>query len=145
MNPLILAPILEIGKQIIDRAWPDKTKQSAERAAAELELRKLALDAESRITNALAKSDENQTEVNKIEAASADPFVSRWRPSVGWVCSFAFAVQFVVIPLGTWIAALAGNPIDPPMLDGEQLTTILLGMLGLGAYRSFEKVKGVTR
>jgi hypothetical protein len=144
MNPLLIGPLLELGKGLIDRMLPDKTAQARERADAERALRQLALEAEGRIAEALGKSDANQTEVNKIEAASASIFKGGWRPFIGWVCGFALAYQFIARPLLGWATLLiASGGIVPPPLDMSDLLSILAGMLGLGYLRTSEKKSGV--
>lgn len=144
MNPALLGPLLELGKGLIDRVFPDKSAQAKERADAERELRQLAIEAEAKISEALAHSDDNQTEVNKIEAASDSLFKSGWRPFVGWVCGFALAYQFIARPLLSWVSlwVAAGAPTPPP-LDMGDLLSILCGMLGLGYLRTTEKKHGV--
>ncbi|WP_049974161.1 3TM-type holin [Azospirillum sp. B4] len=86
-----------------------------------------------------------QLDVNKAEASSASVFVAGWRPFIGWVCGAALASQYIVMPLVVWLAGLilGHAPPAPPKLGDDQLTTILLGMLGLGGLRTLEKVKGV--
>jgi hypothetical protein len=79
-----------------------------------------------------------QVEVNKVEAAHKSLFVSGWRPAVGWSCCFALVYSTILAPiLGIWFTV--------PPVDSSLLTTVLMGMLGLGAMRSAEKVKGVQR
>lgn len=84
-----------------------------------------------------------QIEVNKAEASNPNLFVSGWRPYIGWVCGMACATQFVIAPLATWIAALFGKIVVFPSLDMGTLMTLLLGMLGLGGMRTYEKVNGI--
>ena len=86
-----------------------------------------------------------QIELNKEEAKNTILFVSGWRPSVGWICSFALGYHFILEPLISYILAIAGYDINPPSFDFSQLSTILMGMLGLGSLRSYEKFKGVDR
>jgi len=84
---------------------------------------------------------ELQTKINEVEAQHRSVFVSGWRPSVGWVCSLAFAYHFVIFPIVRTI-----NPeVDFPELDTEPLFTVLLGMLGLGGLRTYEKLKDKTK
>ena len=79
-----------------------------------------------------------QLEVNKVEAAHKSLFVSGWRPAVGWSCCFALVYSTILAPiLSIWFTV--------PPVDSSLLTTVLMGMLGLGAMRSAEKVKGVQR
>ena len=87
-----------------------------------------------------------QVEVNKAEAASGSVWKGGWRPFVGWVCGTAFAYHFVIQPLAIFIVAAYGMEIPAlPEFDMGQLMTVLMGMLGLGGLRSFEKSKGVTK
>ena len=87
----------------------------------------------------------NQLEVNKVEAASASLFVAGWRPAVGWVCVLGMASNFVLIPIVNFILALADSTITVPLIDTSTMMPVLLGMLGLGAMRSAEKIKKVSR
>jgi len=87
-----------------------------------------------------------QIEVNKAEAASSSVWKGGWRPFVGWVCGTAFAYHFVIQPLAIFGLAAYGMEVPPlPDFDMGQLMTVLMGMLGLGGLRSFEKTKGVAR
>ncbi len=87
-----------------------------------------------------------QVEVNKAEAQHRSIFVAGWRPFVGWVCGLALAYHFVLAPIILFATAIAGIEIPKlPSFDMETLTTVLLGMLGLGGLRSFEKYKGVSK
>ena len=79
-----------------------------------------------------------QIEVNKVEAAHKSLFVAGWRPAIGWICGLALLYSTIVSPiLGIWFIV--------PEVDTSLLTTVLMGMLGLGAMRTFEKTKGVSR
>ena len=86
-----------------------------------------------------------QIEVNKTEAGSSSLFVSGWRPAVGWVCVSGLGFNFLVVPLGNFYLSITDQQILIPTLDLSQMMPVLLGMLGLGAYRTFEKAKGVAR
>ncbi len=84
-----------------------------------------------------------QMEINKAEAESGNWWAAGWRPSIGWTCSAALFFQFVLSPVGMWAANIAGSPLpEPPKLD-DMLWELMLGMLGIGALRTFEKIKGV--
>ena len=87
-----------------------------------------------------------QIEVNKIEAQSSSLFKSGWRPFLGWVCAAAFAYHFIMQPLVVFALAYMGfAPIDLPEFDMGSMMTVLMGMLGLGGLRSYEKTKGLTK
>lgn len=86
-----------------------------------------------------------QIDVNKTEAAHSNMFVAGWRPFIGWTCGLGFAINFLLAPFMTFTAELLGKSIIFPQADLSTMMPVLMGMLGLGAYRSFEKVKGVSR
>ena len=87
-----------------------------------------------------------QVEVNKQEAQHRSIFVAGWRPFVGWVCGIALAYHFVLAPIILFSVSITGVQIpELPSFNMETLTTVLLGMLGLGGLRSFEKYKGVSK
>lgn len=87
-----------------------------------------------------------QLEINKAEASHRSIFVAGWRPFLGWGLSFAMIWHFVLVPMVTFGFAYAGmESPDLPAFDMDSLMTVLLGMLGLGGLRSFEKYKGLTK
>lgn len=132
-NPLLIMPFLEFGAKLLERWFPDPEKK----AAAEMELFKLMQAGDLQTTIA-------QLEVNAKEAAHASIFVAGWRPFVGWVCGSAFLYVSVLHSLLAWYARGKGWPA-PPTLDSDVLMYVLGGMLGLGGFRSMEKIKGVTK
>jgi len=85
---------------------------------------------------------ELQTKINEIEAGHRTLFVAGWRPFIGWICGVALAYNFVIRDLFIWITKTADAP---PALQMEHLMTVLLGMLGLGGLRTFEKIKDKTK
>ena len=130
MDPL--SAVAGLAETLINRIWPDP----AARASAEAQLIKAQMDA------ALA-GVQQQIDINKIEAANSNVYVAGWRPGIGWACGAAFALHFVVLPVLGWLAVLFGHdPIVIPF-DMDTLMTVLMGMLGLGGLRTFEKVRGV--
>ena len=84
-----------------------------------------------------------QIEVNKEEAKSSDVFRGGWRPFIGWTCGTAFALHFVVFPVLNFFLVAAGEAEVKILFDMNTLLTVLGGLLGLGAFRSYEKVKGL--
>ena len=86
-----------------------------------------------------------QLEVNKVEAGHASLFVSGWRPAVGWVCVLGMAGNFMVIPFTNFVLALLAIDVTVPLIDTATMMPVLMGMLGLGAMRTYEKKSGVER
>jgi hypothetical protein len=130
MDPI--SSIAGLANTLITKIWPDP----ADQASAEALLIKTQMDA------ALAQAQQ-QIDINKIEAASTSVFVSGWRPFVGWVCGSAFALHFLFLPLLNWLAELFGHSAIVIPFDMTTLSTVLMGMLGLGTMRSVEKWRGV--
>ena len=79
-----------------------------------------------------------QIELNK-EDAKGHWFQSSWRPATAWVCVAGFAINFLISPLA------APFCIDVPQADTSTMLPVLMGMLGLGGLRSYEKSKGLTK
>jgi len=86
-----------------------------------------------------------QMEINKTEAAHKSLFVAGWRPAVGWTCCLGMASNFLLIPMANFVLALTGSAIVVPLLDTGEMMPVLMGMLGLGAMRTYEKKQGVQR
>lgn len=106
-------------------------------------------DAKARIAFELATMAEThaqelakaQLEVNKVEAASSSLFVSGWRPATGWVCVLGMAGNFLVIPFANFTMAILEIPVVVPLIPLDTMLPVLLGMLGLGGLRTFEKTR----
>ncbi len=125
---MILSSALDIGKTLVERLVPDKAGQA--KAIAELE----RMEQQGELDLLMG-----QLEANRQEAAHPSIFVAGWRPFVGWVCAIALANNYLLVP---YLSA-AFPEIIP--LDMSMMMPVLLGMLGLGGMRSFEKFKGVAR
>lgn len=128
---------LDIGGKLIDRLWPDP----AERDKAKLSMLQMQQTGElARLTSDtdLMKA---QAAINEAEASSASLFVAGWRPAVGWCCAIGVGIEFLG-PLLTWGSTLAGHPVTFPAMDSGTLMPLLLGMLGIGGMRTYEKVTG---
>lgn len=88
-----------------------------------------------------------QVNVNAEEAKSTNLFVAGWRPGCGWTCSAAFAYAFVIQPIITTILVAHNPHFDKnllPTLDLGSMMPVLLGMLGLGSLRTYEKSQGIS-
>jgi len=84
-----------------------------------------------------------QLEVNKVEAASKSLFVAGWRPFIGWTCGLGMFGNFITIPFANFVLALLSYEIVIPLVPLETMMPVLMGMLGLGAMRSFEKTRKI--
>lgn len=131
MNPLILGPLLEAGKTLIDRLIPDEGKKRE----AEVELLKLAADGELKQVIA-------QLEINAREAQHPSVFVAGWRPFCGWAAGFGVAYAAILQPLLVWLSAARGWPL-PPEMNLDLLWAVISGMLGIGGLRTLEKTRNV--
>jgi len=133
MNPLLVGPLFELGKTLIDRWMPDPQKK----AEAEMELFKMAQAGD-------LQKVIGQLQVNMEEAKHRSMFVAGWRPFAGWVGGVGLLYAAVGHYVLTWLAAIYGWPA-PPVVDTEILLYVLGGMLGLGTLRTYEKKQGVTK
>jgi hypothetical protein len=130
MIEALIGPVMGL----LDKIIPDPT----EKARLAHEIATLA----ERQAHEIAKA---QIEVNNTEASSSSMFVAGWRPAVGWICAVGLGFNFIVVPLGNFALTVSGGDAVIPSLDVSQMMPVLMGMLGLGAYRTFEKTKGVAR
>lgn len=137
MSLALLIPVLG---NVVDKLFPDPAKA----AEAKLEVMRLAQTGELAQLNADVQLATGQLDINKTEAASSSLFVAGWRPFVGWTCGIAFFAKFVGGPTVFVVSQWFGHSIVLPEFDFTEMSTILLGMLGLGGLRTVEKVKKVT-
>jgi hypothetical protein len=131
----IIGDIIGAVKDVISEVVVDKDKKNE----LNVRLQELADKADDRFHQELM----GQIEVNKVEAAHASIFVAGWRPAVGWISAVGLGWQFVLSPFAETVARWSGWTGTMPVVDTESLMMLVLGMLGIGAQRSFEKFKGV--
>lgn len=125
---------LNLGAQLIDRLIPDKA------AAAQAKAQLLTMQVQGELQETVA-----QLNVDQTEAGNQSVFVAGWRPFVGWACGAAFVYAFILQPMAQVIMVLCHSNFDVtklPKLDMSEMMPVLLGMLGLGAMRSFDKANG---
>lgn len=118
---------MDLAGKVLDRVIPDP----AQRAAAALEMAKVQ-----------QASELAQIATNTAEAASPSMFVAGWRPFVGWVCGMGLGYEYLLRPLLCWVGVPLGMAAPPELPFGD-LSTILMGMLGMGGLRTYEKMNGV--
>lgn len=137
-----IGSVFDFGTKIIDRIWPDP----ATAAAAKLELFKAQQAGEFKEADQVFELAKGQIDVNKVEAASADPFTSRARPFILWICGFSLLYAALVEPFARFVAMVWFHYAGAfPAIDTTITLQLLFGLLGLGAYRTVEKVKGVAK
>lgn len=141
MNPLLLGGLFDLAGKVFDKIFPDPQQA----AAAKLEMFKLQQAGELKVLEAETALATGQMEINKVEAASDSFFKSGWRPATGWICVFGLFYQFVFLPFATFFLALYEVRAVMPAMDLNTLMTLLFGLLGLGGYRTIEKLKGATK
>jgi len=110
---------------------------------------------EGQMLTALTSLVQGQLRINETQAQHGSIFVAGARPAIMWICAIALGWNYILQPVLSWviyISAVFGTidmetmkAISPPQLDTGELTTILLGMLGLGGLRTYEKRLGVAR
>ena len=130
MIPLLVSAIVPL----LERVIPDKSEAS--RLAHEI------ATLTERQAHEIAKA---QIEVNRTEAGHKSLFVAGWRPATGWICASGLGFNYIVVPLGNFALAISGDNTIIPSLDLSQMLPVLMGMLGLGAFRTYEKTKSVAR
>lgn len=133
-----LGEVADLAKTVVGAIFPDKTDVEKAQIAAQMQ----ATLGQQNLTIA-------QIGVDQAEAASSDP-LQHWRGALGWVCVVAYAWHYVGMPVANYLCGvlvvkqyLAAMPSFPE-LNTSELSTLLMGMLGLGAMHVTERVKGVS-
>ena len=135
MLATLIPSLLPIIGDVAGRFLPDD-KEAATKAKQEIE---------QQLTTHLAQIDLAQLEINKAEASHRSIFVAGWRPFIGWSCGFALAYTYVIQPIAVFALAQTGYLIDLPTLSMSEMMPVLMGLLGLGGLRTFEKFKHVSK
>jgi hypothetical protein len=135
-----IGSILDFGGKLIDRIWPDP----AQRDAAKLELFKAQQAGQLKEMEQEFEIAKAQIAVNSVEAANPATFVSGARPFILWVCAVAFAYSAIIEPIARFVSVVIYHYTGSfPDIDTTLTMQILFGLLGLGAFRTIEKIKGV--
>lgn len=128
-----LAAALPLVDKLVDRIPDPAAKERAK------------LEMQADLLSALVEESKGQAEINKVEAAHQSIFVAGWRPAIGWVCAAGFAWTFLLHPMLSWLLYTSGVSTPLPEIDHNILMELTMGMLGMGALRSFDKWKGSSK
>jgi hypothetical protein len=120
-----IGAVADLATAVIGKIWPDKSEAEKQQLAAAVSL------------------VQGQIAINQVEASNPSVFVSGWRPAIGWVCGAACAWNWVGLKIALFVAAYMGNPLVLQPADIGEMMPVLLGMLGLGGLRTYEKVSRV--
>ena len=122
-----LGAVSDLVNTAINKIWPDKTEAEKQQLAAAVMV------------------VQGQLDINKVEAANPSVFVSGARPFIMWVCGFGCAWNWIGLPIVKVILITLDHPLNLAPADLSEMMPLLLGMLGLGGFRTIEKIKGVAR
>ena len=109
-----------------------------EKAAAKLAIKKVEAELKKR-----------QMDINLADAQSKAGGISGaiqriWRPLIGFGCALAIMFEYVLKPfLMFFLATFHIVTLPLPEMDMGTLMPLVMALLGMGAIRSYEKVKGV--
>jgi hypothetical protein len=135
MLQALLPSILPIVMDVVGRFLPEdkEARAKAERVV------------KAQLTTHLAQIDIAQLGINKQEAVHRSVFVAGWRPFIGWTCGVALAYTYVIQPILIFGLGQAGYLVSLPTMDIGEMMPVLMGILGLGGLRTFEKYKGMAK
>jgi len=122
-----LGAVSGLVSDVVSRIWPNKTEAEKQQLAAAVMV------------------VQGQMDINKVEAANPSVFVSGARPFIMWVCGVGCAWNWIGLPVAVFVLTVMGKPIVLAPADLSEMMPLLLGMLGLGGFRTIEKLKGVAR
>lgn len=123
----ILTSLIAPATQLLDKVIEDKDEKN-----------RIAFELSTMADRHAQEALKGQLEINKVEAAHKSLFVAGWRPFIGWVAGIGLLYNVLLSPiLDIWF--------DVPEVDPAILTSTLMGMLGLGAMRTYEKKNNVSR
>ena len=109
------------------------------------------LQLKNRFAEIQAKLKSKQMDINLADAQSTagglSGFMQRsWRPLIGMSCAIAIFWEFVLSKFILFICGLFHyEVINIPELDMGTLMPLVSSLLGMGALRTFEKTKGITK
>jgi Holin of 3TMs, for gene-transfer release len=132
---VIAGPILNLIGKVVDKVVPDANLRDTLKA----QLAQQVLQEDFSLV-------QQQLEVNLQEAKSDRLFIAGWRPYVGWVCGTGLAYQILIQPFLAFLVGLYKWQTPPlPALDSATMMTVLMGLLGLGGMRTYEKINAANQ
>ncbi len=135
-----LSALFELGKTAIEKIWPDPSRRAEEL----FKLEQLKQTGDLAKLQAEVSLMLGQIEINKAEAQHPSVFVAGARPAVMWIGAFGLAYAAIIEPIARFVArVICDYNGEFPALDTTITMQVLFGILGLGAYRTFEKTKEV--
>jgi hypothetical protein len=132
---LLVGPVMDIVNKLI----PDPVAK----AQAQLQLLQLQQNSTFKEIDAQLQQSAQQTDTDKVEAANTSLFVAGWRPFIGWICGTGLGWNYIGISILSFLTTAFGHPIVVAKADLSEMMPLLIGMLGLGGMRTFEKINGV--
>ena len=99
----------------------------------------LKAELEAELMMAINEVDKAQLKLNLQDSKSSNWFQSMWRPFIAWTCCLGFVLNFLISPI------LVPFGIIVPQADTSVMLPVLMGMLGLGTMRTYEKKLGVNK
>lgn len=68
-------------------------------------------------------------------------FKAGWRPALGWISVIIVLYSFVIHPAIIWWVVLNGFKVTVPAIDSAALLNLVAIVIGVGAMRTYEKVR----
>lgn len=133
MSLIPMDGIASLVNTVVSRLWPDKT---------EVEKQQLQLALQESLQE--FQLQQGQMQVNQAEASSGNKFASSWRPLAAYVCIVIMMFTYLIEPWTIWICKIHGVEVPPfPDMNASDMMNVLMGLLGLGAMRTVERIKKV--
>ena len=134
-----LGAILDIGSKLVDKFFPDPAQ------AEQAKLKLLEMNQNGELAQLAAATDLAKLQIQtNIAEAAGNWFTAGWRPFIGWICGVSLCYVAIIEPIARFVAQVWFHYTGAfPTINTDLTMQVLLGMLGLGAMRSAEKIKGV--
>lgn len=134
MFAAIIPQLLPIIASVIGKSVPDVNEKN-----------RLVRDLERALVKNSANIQLETIKTNQIEAGHRSVWVAGWRPAIGWSLALGIFWLLVGFPVASWVVAVKGLEVELPELPTDILFELTMAMLGMGAIRSFDKLKNLTK